>query len=123
MGGENETISPQKVETESGVTEVVGSVRYHINKSQVHFHDDNNKLKVEIPVATWYKAWSNLMTSLPSEWNYADVDKGTILHVKLSLKKANPKKDRQFPQLDALLHIEKISTTEEFNKLNKFSAK
>jgi hypothetical protein len=122
MGGERETVASQKVETETG-PEIIGSVRYHESKSQVHFHDDANKLKVAIPVATWYKAWTNLLSSLPNEWHYADVENGTVLHITLALKKANPKKERPMPRLDALMHIEKIEVSDEFSKLNKFSVK
>jgi uncharacterized protein YdeI (BOF family) len=122
MGGEKETVASQKVETETGV-EVVGSVRYHISKGQVHFHDDANKLKVAIPVATWYKAWTDLSSSVIRLWCYVDTELGTMLTVEISLKKASPKKNRPLPQLDALIRIEKISTTEEFAKLNKFSLK
>lgn len=122
MGGEKETVADQKVETDTGI-EVVGSVRYHISKSQVHFHDDTNQLKVAIPVATWYKAWNNLLSSYPEEFSYVDVDLGTILRVKLSVKKANPKKGRDVAQIDALIRIEKIQTTAEFSKLHAFSVK
>jgi hypothetical protein len=122
MGGERETTAPQRVEKETG-PEIIGSVRYHESKSQIHFHDDDNKLKVAIPVAAWYKAWNNLLSSLPNEWHYADVDNGTALHVTLTLKKANQKKGREHPRLDALLHIEKIEPSEEFAKLHKFSVK
>lgn len=122
MGGERETVASQKVETETGI-ETIGSVRYHESKSQIHFHDDTNKLKVAIPVATWYKAWTNLMSTTPNEWHYADVDNGTVLHIKVTLKKANEKKNRPAPRLDLLLHIEKIEVSDEFSKLNKFSVK
>jgi len=122
MGGERETIAPQRVEKETG-PEVIGSVRYHESKGQVHFHDDTNKLKVAIPVATWYKAWTSILSSLPNEWHYADVENSAALHIKLSLKKASEKKGRINPCLDALLHIEKIEISEEFAKLNTFSVK
>lgn len=125
MGGERETVASQKVATENG-HEVIGSVRYHESKSQIHFHDDANKLKVAIPVATWYKAWNWLLASIPSEatgreWNYPDTDNRTILHVSLTLKKANPKKGRLTPRMDVLMRIEKIELSEDFSKLNKFS--
>jgi len=122
MGGERETIAPQRIEKETG-PEVVGSVRYHESKGQVHFHDDAKKMKVAIPVATWYKAWTNMLSSLPNEWHYADVENCAVLHVKLSLKKASEKKRRINPCIDALLHIEKIDASEEFSKLNQFSVK
>lgn len=124
MGGERETVAEQRVQPEiGGDPVVVGTVRYHENKGQIHFHDDANKLKVAIPVSVWYRAWGNMCSSLPSEFHYADPDEGTVLHVALKLKKANPKKKRDRPQLDVLLHVEKLDMTEHFSKLNKFSAK
>ena len=123
MGGERESVTEQKVETKTGETQVVGSVRYHESKGQVHFHDDANGLKVEIPVASWYKAWMNLLSSLPGEFHYADVNLKTILHIKIVVKKANPKKSRPAPQIDALMHIERIETSFSFDKLNTFSIK
>jgi hypothetical protein len=122
MGGERETVASQKVDTETG-PEIIGSVRYHESKGQIHFHDDTNKLKVAIPVATWYKAWNGLLASIPAEWHYADPDNCTALHVSLTLKKANAKKDRPAPRMDVLMHIEKIELSEDFSKLNKFSVK
>jgi hypothetical protein len=121
MGGERETTAPQRVETETG-SEIVGSIRYHESKSQIHFHDDANKLKVAIPVATWYKAWTTLVSS-PNEWRYVDIENGSILYVKLFSKKANEKKGRVHSTIDALLRIEKIDASEEFSKLNTFSVK
>lgn len=123
MGGERETVAEQKVQDAAGADVVVGSVRYHENKSQIHFHDDANKLKVAIPVATWYKAWISLQSSVPGEWHYADPDNKTILHVIVKCKKANQKKGRETTTLDVLLHIEKIAVSDDYAKLCKFSSK
>lgn len=129
MGGERETVASQKVATENG-HEIIGSVRYHESKSQIHFHDDANKLKVAIPVATWYKAWNYMLSSIPSgsnesafrTWHYPDTENLTVLHISLSLKKASKrKKGRLMPRLDVLMNIEKIQLSEDFSKLNKFS--
>lgn len=122
MGGERETIGSQKIETQTG-TEIIGSVRYHESKGQIHFHDDKNKLKVAVPVAVWYKAWNSLLSSVPGEWNYADIDNGTIMHVSVSLKKASEKKNRPHPRIDVLMQIQKVELSEDFSKLNNFSLK
>lgn len=123
MGGERETVAEQRVETPTGETEVIGSVRYHESKGQIHFHDDANNLKVAIPVATWFRGWQHLLTGVPSEWNFVDVERNTLLHVQLAVKEAKPKKGRLKPRIDALLSISEVESTDEFSKLVKFSAK
>ena len=123
MGGENETVSKQKVENSTGGTEVIGSVRYHTSKGEVHFHDDTRGMKVAIPVGQFAKAWQTLMSECPNHWNYVDTVNQTILHLEIRYKKANPDKGRANPIIDVLLNIEKISMTEEFKKLNQFSLK
>jgi hypothetical protein len=119
MGGDKETMAQQKVETEKGV-HAVGSLRMHLNKGELHFHDDANKLKVAVPIAVWMKRWGEAVSTAPSEFNVVDIGNKTRLNVRIKLKDAKPDKDRP-PRLDAIAHIEQVEITEDFNKLHQYS--
>ena len=58
MGGEKETLVEKK-ESKSDKTKI-GNFRIHLNNGEVHVHDDDNKLKVAIPVAAWWKIWDRI---------------------------------------------------------------
>jgi hypothetical protein len=58
---------------------------------------------------------------VPNEWHCVDAENGTIINISLRLKKANRKKGRPLPWIDILMQIQKVSLSEEFSKLNKFS--
>jgi hypothetical protein len=60
---------PPQVE---GVPRQYQSIRQHISAGQVHLHDDDNKLKVSIPVAEWYVIVRQLKTMTP--YTYVDTD-------------------------------------------------
>ena len=91
MGGEREVTvkTPAKV-TKGSVDLLSGEqkIRIHESGGKVHFHVDAENLKVEIPVAEWFKAWQFL--SKPSEtehqWMYADPEHGTVLSTTTSCK-------------------------------------
>ncbi len=86
MGGEREThVEKTEIPDKSGsVRQNSGSrLRIHENAGQVHFHDDENKLKVAVPVATWWRAWQELQQ--PGRWDYIDVDNMACLTVQTKL--------------------------------------
>lgn len=57
MGGDRETIVPAaKPGKKSGET-LLGNLRIHENKGEVHFHDDTLGLKAAVPVADFFRAW------------------------------------------------------------------
>jgi hypothetical protein len=60
---------PPQVE---GIPRQYQSIRQHISAGQVHLHDDDNKLKVSIPVAEWYVIVRQLKTMTP--YTYVDTD-------------------------------------------------
>lgn len=55
-----------------GIPRQYQSIRQHISAGQVHLHDDDNKLKVSIPVAEWYVIVRQLKTMTP--YTYVDTD-------------------------------------------------
>jgi hypothetical protein len=120
MGGDKEVMAQQRVETDKG-TQAVGKLRMHLNKGELHFHDDANKLKVAVPIAVWMKRWGEAVSASPSEFNVVDTTNKTRLNVRLKLKDANPDKNRLVARLDAIAHIERVEMTDDFNKLHQYS--
>lgn len=55
-----------------GVPRQYQSLRQHISAGQVHLHDDENNLKVAIPVAEWYVIVRQMKTLKP--YSYVDTD-------------------------------------------------
>lgn len=55
-----------------GVPRQYQSLRQHISAGQVHLHDDENDLKVAIPVAEWYVIVRQMKTLKP--YSYVDTD-------------------------------------------------
>lgn len=55
-----------------GIPRQYQSIRQHVSGGQVHLHDDDNKLKVAIPVAEWYVIVRQLKTMTP--YTYVDTD-------------------------------------------------
>lgn len=91
MGGEREDYvagkKTEKTETQGSVAGTIGigqRLRFHESAGQVHFHDDNLKLKAAMPVADWWKAWDKLRTS-PGKWDWFDTVNETILSVETAL--------------------------------------
>jgi len=58
------------VERMDGIPHQYQSIRQHISAGQVHLHDDENELKVSIPVADWYVIIRQLKTMTP--YTYVD---------------------------------------------------
>lgn len=65
--GKVATVTPAE-----GVPRQYQSLRQHISAGQVHLHDDENDLKVAIPVAEWYVIVRQMKTLKP--YSYVDTD-------------------------------------------------
>lgn len=55
-------------------------IRFHENKGEVHFHDDDNSLKAAVPVTTWFTAMNQIRQL--KKWSYLDAANKTLLRVK-----------------------------------------
>jgi|LSQX01.1.fsa_nt_gb hypothetical protein len=119
MGGLNETVGEQKVATPTGKTEVVGKVRYHESGNEIHFHDDDNQLKVAIPVAEWFQAWQRLEEGKIDHWEYADRQRKTVLDVRVVLVSSADEPTK----LDVAMKISGLEFTDTFKTLQQFSTK
>lgn len=87
-------------------------VRIHENQGEVHFHVDNENLKVAVPSGEWYKAWEDIAKFPGREWSYVDKQRGTLLTVKSGIIDGT---------LDAIVQIAKVSTGDTFAELEKFT--
>lgn len=121
MGGINETVATQKKDVGTGKPVISGKVRYHLKNEGgcdwVHFHDDENGLKVAIPASTWFAAWQRLESGLDN-WQYTDLGHKTHLHVSFITTPPNPPTPAK---LDVCLSIEKVELSDDFEKLRKFT--
>lgn len=109
MGGEREFKTPTKKSgSKKDREETIGELRVHESKGEVHFHDDAKKLKVAMPVATWYSAWQRLMDDPNSEFNYPDVERGTVLFVSVIKRPGTDGK----PNLELGIYIEEVEITD-----------
>ena|SRR5258708_2411995 len=113
MGGQYEdTIeAPRKSRGKSG-SETIGKIRFHESRGEVHFHDDDAKLKVAMPVHVWSEAWAQVASGARHEWSYIDGINGTALDVELTADKG---------KVDVDLTIGETKVSDSFKKLQKFT--
>ena len=112
MGGKNETTVPAKKSGKAGESIDVGSLRVHESGGEIHLHDDANKLKCAVPVATWSKEWSNLWKRVHERWTFADAENGTWMSATIVIVDGNAKIE---------IGIEELKISPELAKLNKFT--
>lgn len=93
----------------------VGGLRIHESGGCVHFHDDKAGRKVEVPVATWAKAWETLKNKAPDKWEYDNALQNTVLRVSTSYD--------QLGKLDVRASVEKreVDMTSAAKALDKFT--
>jgi len=111
MGGERETFAEKKPSKESKEGTKLGKFRIHQNAGEVHFHDDEAKLKVAVPVADWWKAWEKLRTE-SSQFEWCDTVNDTILTVETTISE---------DVIDATITITEAVYGANFKALNDFT--
>lgn len=89
-------------------------IRFHENAGEVHFHADDEKLKVAVPVAEWYRAWDALKNLRRNNWQHVDLKNGSQVVVRVGDING---------QLDCTVEVTKVSsgTGPTFDALNKFT--
>lgn len=112
MGGAAEQTANQTERKPTGEEIVVGRVRFHESAGKVHFHDDINKLKVEVPVADWWENWSRLKSGRTKRIKMIDTDRKTQVSVRLSGKGG---------AVNAQIRVTAVNVSPDFEALNKFS--
>jgi hypothetical protein len=111
MGGTKEdTISQSKSVDKLG-GKIGKKLRFHESNGEAHFHDDENNLKVAVPVATWFSAWQKLSTEM-GDWSYIDAGQGTILNISVFQKKDKVRTN---------INIQTVETDDVYSKLQKFT--
>lgn len=58
------------------------AIRYHVNNGEAHFHDDDENLKVAMPVAEWWKAIEQVSNFRTELYRYVDHANGTVLELR-----------------------------------------
>lgn len=83
MGGKNE----QVIETpaEKGLGNLVGKTRVHESAGFIHFHDDEKRVKVAIPVAEFWTAWNHFKNGdQAASLKFLDLVNKSLLTITLS---------------------------------------
>jgi hypothetical protein len=113
MGGKHEETIEQ-----STVTDIPGqNIRVHESKGQVHFHADQDNLKVSVSSFTWWNAWERLQQNRYL-WVYLDLENMTQLRVFLDSDYGTDNK----LHLNTRLYITKIAgISPSFEALNRFT--
>ena len=105
MGGKNEgtiqveeksvggTLDPEpekiSLPTVRKVPTLSQKIRYHEKDGFIHFHLDDEGIKVNVPVAEWWGAWDQLKNLRITEWKFIDHKRGTMLEVCAGLDAKN----------------------------------
>lgn len=110
MGGERETTVCASKATNKDTT-VLGDIRIHEAKGEIHFHADSSGLKVAVPCGVWFQAWTRLMNQ-GGIFNYIDSKRGTIIQVNAVVDDA---------KIDAEISVNKIEIGETFKALQEFT--
>jgi hypothetical protein len=88
----------------------VQKIRQHVSGGEVHFHDDEAKLKVAIPVADWWTIKREMASLNPVTW--VDQKQQTILEITPVLENS---------VMDVVISINKFTTGDALAKLNNLA--
>ena len=116
MGGANETtVAASPTVTGKGAN--LGDIRIHESQGEVHFHSDSSKLKVAVPVAVWYKAWTELVNK-GGEFCYVDTQRKTSLLVAVEITTDG---STGKSTIDAEVQVGEITVGDTFKALASFT--
>jgi hypothetical protein len=112
MGGEREFMAHQSTQLSRSPV-LLGGLRIHESRGEVHFHDDNANpcRKVAVPVAVWSKAAEKFLSE-PAEWAYFDGNNSSQLLVKSGINNG---------VFDVELCIQPANVGDTFQKLQAFT--
>lgn len=111
MGGDRETMVKKSFQEQD-----LGQIRVHESNREVHFHDDANNLKVAVPTATWFDAWSRLSSGQRKKWKYVDTEEGTQLKINMNIATG-----ADVAELSPNLKVEEIQFSPTFKQLQSFT--
>lgn len=86
MGGKDEFTTPAK--TADGQT--IGNIRIHESGGEVHFHDDQNRVKAAVPVPAMYEVWAKLRDGRQTKFKHKDLANRATLRIKVVRSKKGP---------------------------------
>lgn len=109
MGGEHENV----IRTNNQ------SVRIHESGGQVHFHVDEEGLKVSIPVAEWWKGWQSIKHHTYNNYEYIDTINNSHLYI---TNYTTVSESNENINIDTSMIIRKINPPNDiYTKLAKFT--
>jgi hypothetical protein len=112
LGGQYED-TIEKPKGVKGASGTLGSIRFHkAPDGEIHFHDDDAKLKVAMPAHVWSAAWDGLQSGEHPTFGYIDPDNKTALTVKLEAAGGS---------VELVVEIDKVKFGKGYEKLQKFS--
>lgn len=101
------------------------NIRTHINtlkggRKELHFHADDEGLKVAVPLAEWYVAWNAMKNMRITEWSYLDRERGTSVIIEIGQNNKG--------ELDASITVFQefqtpVKLGKVFSELDKYAAK
>lgn len=120
---DEQTIGPSLTPVATGVLAVLSEMqqklRFHRSGNEVHFHDDDTKLKAAIPAAAWVLAMEQIGNLRTDCYRYVDQTNKTMLELKPGTNAAG--------ELDVLPTLTKLDvpakTGETLSKLMAFTEK
>ncbi len=109
MGGEREFKTPAKKSgSKKDREQTIGELRIHESEGEVHFHDDAKKIKVAMPVATWYSAWERIWKEPNTEFNFADAENGTLFFASVVKRPGTEGK----PAVELSIYVEEMELSD-----------
>lgn len=83
MGGEFEkTAKSQTSKTDHSGN--VNNIRFHKSGNEIHFHNDDKKLKVAVPFAIWHRACQKFRETPSFNFYYVDEINKSIIIIQLN---------------------------------------
>ena len=120
MGGEREKVIPasssKTITASSPKIITANDVRIHESGGSVHLHDDKTGLKVEVPVADFWKEWQRRRSDFRMV-SFVDRNLGTIAII-------DPILDRSSRPWKVAVEVKigKVDVTDSFRDLDDFCA-
>ncbi len=111
MGGVNEKTIEISKSGKGGKDTTIGKIRIHGNAGEVHFHDDDAKLKVAVPTGKFWAAWSN--NADLQTLTFHDTTRGASVTINFTSPSAGV--------VEADIDVYELKTSKAFQQLNDFA--
>ena len=121
MGGHNEKVLTPATSGKDREIQMGSKIRVHENAGEVHFHDDEKKLKVAIPAADFWREWTAFQTTRIAKkdevLHFIDPTRGTVALIESQSKF----KDGKY-KIDVNVSIVEVEVSPVVSSLRDFAA-